>query len=429
MILIYSLKNASRLQYICGFIFNELLTTQFSITQDEDEFNAFSGVKINYSNNDRLTSDIQIIPHGILEQSTIVPQIISCFKHNQYTAFFKTTGNGYAFDIFAACFYLISRYEEYLPHKKDMYGRYAHENSMAYQNDFLHLPIINIWVNDFANILLEKNPTIKFSLPNFNFVPTYDIDIAYSYKSKGLIRNMGGFIKSPSINRLQVLFGIKKDPFDCYDWLESLHNTYQLQPIYFFLVAEKNVGYDKNILPSKSIVQKLIQRIAQSNNIGIHPSWQSGDDILLFNNEIKLLENISNEPVTSSRQHYIRFNLPDGYQRIVNAGITNDYSMGYGSINGFRASTGSAFNWYNLKEDKETSLRIHPFCYMEANSFYEQKNSASEALQEMQQYLIVCKENGCNMITIWHNHFLGSAKLYAGWKSAYETFIRNNFGK
>jgi len=38
-----------------------------------------------------------------------------------FSAFFKSEGD-YPFDIFSAVFYLLSRYEEYLPYKKDMYG-------------------------------------------------------------------------------------------------------------------------------------------------------------------------------------------------------------------------------------------------------------------------------------------------------------------
>ena len=53
-------------------------------------------------------------------------------------------------------FFLLSRYEEYLPHSKDQYGLYAHENSIAYKEGFLHQPLINIWLEDFRKLLEKK---------------------------------------------------------------------------------------------------------------------------------------------------------------------------------------------------------------------------------------------------------------------------------
>ncbi|MEI9910100.1 MAG: hypothetical protein WDO71_10735 [Bacteroidota bacterium] len=158
--------------------------------------------------------------------------------------------------------------------------------------------------------------------------------------------------------------------------------------------------------------------------VGIHPSWKSGDDVSLLTKEIETLSQLNGSPVVSSRQHYIRFNLPDGYRRLIDNGIQFDFSMGYGSINGFRASVASPFYWYDLEKEEQTKLTLFPFCYMEANSFYEQKNSAREALEEMRHYYKVIKSVNGYFIMIWHNSFLGTDTLYAGWRDVYEQFIK-----
>ena len=97
--------------------------------------------------------------------------------------------------------------------------------------------------------------------------------------------------------------------------------------------------------------------------------------------------------------------------------------MGYGSINGFRASVASVFYWYDLSKEEQTDLRIHPFCFMDANSFYEQHYSAAQAYDEMLHYYKVCKDVNGTLTTIWHNNFLGGAKEFNGWKEIYEKFI------
>jgi hypothetical protein len=395
----------------------------FSIANDKEEFKNFNGIKINYSNEVINNEHFTIGNIGLLFENGIAQQKIDCFETNGYKAFFKTENSDFPFDIFSSTFYLLSRYEEYLPHTKDEYGRYAHTNSLAFKENFLSLPLINIWVKDFAAQIKNKFSLFTFHFSPFTFIPTYDIDIAFSYKHKGLLRNIGGFLKKPSLNRVKVLLGLQKDPFETYTYLDKLHERYNLKSHYFFLIAEKNGAYDKNILPNKRAIQKLIKQHVQKYDIGLHPSWQSGDNFLLLKKEKKQLENIIGLPVKNSRQHYIRFNLPKGYRRLIDAGITDDYSMGYGSINGFRASVASPFYWYDVENEIQTDLKIHPFCFMEANSFYEQKLTAEQAYSEMMHYYSTCKNVGGQMITVWHNNIFGTDSEFKGWKEKYEQFI------
>ena len=423
MLLIYSHIVSSRLQYICSFIFKELMGIDYKLTIDSEKFKDHTGPKINYSNSKLSQDDFHISNHKLLFERGLKPQQINCFTINGNTAFFKSANSDFPFDILAASFNLLSRYEEYLPHEKDMYGRYDYVNSLANREGFLNLPLINIWVLQLAEALKLKFSGLQLQLPAFNFQPTYDIDIAYAYKHKGFVRNIGGFLKSPSAERIKVLAGSNKDPFDCYGCLHQFHQQNNLQPVFFFLAAQKNGRYDKNILPYKDAMWKLIKQHAKKYSIGLHPSWQSGDDKSLLKKEKEQLEAMAETEINQSRQHYIRFNLPEGYNRLIAAGITDDYSMGYGSINGFRASVASSFYWYNLEKEEQTGLRIHPFCFMDANSFYEQKQDTKQTAEELKHYLHVCKQVNGTLITIWHNNFLGTAPEFKGWKEMYEAFI------
>jgi hypothetical protein len=423
MLLFYSHTSSARLQYTCFFILKELLGVEYEICIDPERFRLYDGPKLNYSNAHIGDKEFFIQNHPLLFEEDIRNQEVDVFAVFGNKAFFRAQAGDLPFDIFAAAFYLLSRYEEYLPHEKDMYGRYACENSFAYKQNVLHLPLVNLWVKEFARVLKQKFPDIHYKQPAFQFQPTYDIDIAYSYKYKGLLRNTGGFLKAPSKERLLVLAGKQEDPFDCYEYLQQLHERFGLDPIYFFLVAEQNSRFDKNILPHKDAMITLVKRHAARYRIGLHPSWHSGDDKSLLRKEKEQLEYMCDRRVTISRQHYIRFNLPEGYQRLIAAGITDDYSMGYGTSNGFRASVASSFFWYDLEKEQQTSLRIHPFCFMDANSFYEQKQKAGESLEEMKHYLEICKQVNGTLITIWHNNFLGSSAKFQDWRSVYEQFI------
>jgi len=429
-LLIYTQYSSPRVDYIFSTLLRALGIQNFAFTTDKKLFEISSDAKINYSPQPVTEDEIWIEPADLLFENKIKQQQIVCFDYSSSKAFYKTSQGDFPFDIFAASFYLLSRYEEYLPHKNDMYGRYAHENSLAYRENFLQLPLVNLWLQDLGKLLKQKFPSLILNPKPFIFLPTYDIDIAFSYLHKGIQRNLGGFINSMWHSewslvkeRMDVLFSKQQDPFDSYEWLDKLHETYHLQPLYFFLLSEQNKDYDKNILPKKHAIKKLVQQHAEKYNVGIHPSWQSGDKPELVKQEIAKLESLSGKKVTQSRQHYIRMHLPTTYKRLIDEGIKQDYSMGYGSINGFRASYCLPYLWYDLQKETTTTLTIYPFCFMDANSYYEQHCNCEEAFKEMNYYYNITKQVNGLFITIWHNHFLGTDKMFTGWKEMYARFL------
>jgi len=431
-LLIYIKHTSSRADYIFSILLPASGVGNYQLTADKLFFKNWAEAKINYSEERITQEEFWIKPVNLLFENCIKEQKTVVFEWNETKAFFKTNDSDFPFDIFAASFYLIARYEEYLPHQLDMYGRYSHENSLAFKENFLQLPLVNIWLQHFKKELLQKFPSLHLTPSAFRLLPTYDIDIAWSYRHKGWLRNFGGLIMSLAENdwaaaseRINVLFGKHIDPFDSYEWLYRLHEEYKLKPVYFFLLADKNKDYDKNILPAQRALRKLIQQHSDKYSTGIHPSWQSGDKTGLLQKEIKTLEKITGRKVNKSRQHYIRMTLPGTCRRLIEAGITEDYSMGYGSINGFRASYCLPFKWYDLQEEKATSLTVFPFCFMDANSYYEQHETCEDALNEMNHYYEITKEVNGLLIMIWHNHFLGTDKMFEGWKEIYRTFCLN----
>jgi hypothetical protein len=428
MLTIYSEHTSPRLEYICNVLFKEQLGIDYTISNNADSLEG--NFIINYSTQRLSINAFQIIPHGLLFENKIHEQEIDIFRFKSFiydnkktTAFFAIPSSNFPFDIFSAAFYLLSRYEEYLPYEKDSYGRFYHKQSLAYQNDFLEIPLVNIWIQEFKKVLSLQFENLECKQHAFKTILSYDIDIAWSYKNKGFFRNIGGFLINPDIKRLKVILGLKKDPFDAYEFLDGLHKSVTTEIIYFFLVAQSISKYDKNISPENKQMKELIQSTSSNYKVGLHPSWKSNNYQTILNNEKVALENISGKNITDSRQHYIQFRLPDTYEHLIKAGIQNDYSMGYGSINGFRASFAGSFYWYHLKEEKTTSLRLFPFCFMDANSFYEQYQDAETSFQEIMHLKNECEKVNGLFISIFHNNFLGTDKRFAGWATMYAAFI------
>ncbi|HYC27996.1 MAG TPA: hypothetical protein VEB42_04255, partial [Chitinophagaceae bacterium] len=183
LMLLFSKHITNRLRYIAGFIGEELFDKAIELTDNVEEFQQYTGNRINYSN-ERIEGAFNLAPHNLLFEKDIKPQQIVCFELNNHKAFFRAGNSDLGFDVFAATFYLLSRYEEYLPHKKDEYERYAHVESLAYREGFLHLPLVNYWLEDLKTALKQVFPAIGFHRHTFKFLPTYDIDMAWSYRNK-----------------------------------------------------------------------------------------------------------------------------------------------------------------------------------------------------------------------------------------------------
>lgn len=429
MIAVYTKEISHRIHYIVTTLFDG----EVVLYDNKDAFGNCANVKINYSN-ENVAGSFRIGSSGFLTETGIKEQLVEVFEWNKLPVFFRAEGN-LPFDIFAASFYLISRYEEYLPHNKDGYGRYAHSESMAFKYRFIKNPLVDLWMLQLSKLIAEFFTGAIFPVRTFRYLPTYDIDIAYGFRHHSVFRNAAGFVKDiiqlhlkSFLARFETLILSKPDPFDTFSYLDDLHSHFGLDPVYFFLVAQKRKGFDKNISPTSAAMKSLIEETSRKYQTGIHPSWQSGDSEELLQQEIAVMNQITGRATTLSRQHYLRFTLPTTYQKLEKNGISEEFSMGYATINGFRASYSRPFLWYDLSKERISSLIVRPFCYMDATSIFKQKDDPEETLNELQSFHDIVKSVNGEMITIFHNHFLSNDEYGRMWRAVYEKFLSANFG-
>src|SRR5262245_25691600 len=120
MLLVYVPKNTPRLHYIFDFIFNEILGVEFRITTDKDEFIKSDLPKVNYSTT-QFDSEIFVPAANLVFEKGIREQEVSFNIWNDVPVlFYSHPRYEFPFDLFAASFYMLTRYEEYLPHVRDL---------------------------------------------------------------------------------------------------------------------------------------------------------------------------------------------------------------------------------------------------------------------------------------------------------------------
>jgi hypothetical protein len=430
MFILLSEAPSPRLEYAASLLFGEILGVGLRITQDRALWEASDQFRIQYTR-DAHADAFRIVPEGLLHEKGIRPVKPTVAAFGKLPVLFPSPEGDFPFDILSAAFYLITRYEEYLPHRTDAFGRYDHRDSLSWQGGFLDRPLVDIWAAMLREALQRRFPSASFPERPFHFQPTYDIDIAWAHRNRSMLRTFSGAFASlmkgrfaDVFDRAATLIGNRPDPYDTYAWLDSLHEAHRSDPLYFFLVAGSMSRFDRNISPDHPAMRTLIAHHARRYRVGLHPSWASGNDAGLLSDEAaRISELTAAGTVRHSRQHYLRFNLPETYRALLRIGITDDHSMGYGAVNGFRASTCTPFLWYDLGEERSTGLVVHPFCFMDATAHHELGMDPATSFSSLLAYRNQVSAVGGVLETVFHNSMLGTHPLYRGWRDAYASFM------
>jgi len=429
MLLVYTHKITPRLNYIFKHYFVRILQIPVTFTTKVDEFVAHNGPKITYSKTP-LGSEFFIRSHDLLFEQGINDIDINVLEWEDTPCFFAAgEASSIPFDIFAAGFYLISRYEEYLPHVQDVHERFPAEESIAVKNSFIERPVIDIWAYKFLILLKEKFPNYNYTDREFNLISTIDVDAAFAFKHKGLVRSLGGIINDVLHfrlinlwNRLLTILNFKKDPFDTFKELIGIKNEYNVKTLFFFLIGDYTT-FDKNISSRNTNFKSLIKSVADYAKIGLHPSYFSIKNVETLKKEKLRLESVINTPVTFSRQHYLRMVIPETYQNLIDLDLLEDYSMGYAKVVGFRASTCTPFYFYDLDFEIQTPLKIYPFAFMDVALKNFMKLSNEESLNKILQLREEVKNVNGTFISLFHNETLSENDIWKGWSTIYKTTV------
>lgn len=431
-ILIYVSKITNRLFYIIELILKEELGISFKFTTDKEKYLSHEGPKMHYGKSP-LENDNGLFLQSVnlLFERDIADQDVKLCKYNDTKAIFPVFNDNsiLPFDVLAASFYIITRYEEYLPHVSDQYNRFQPKDSILYKMEAFETPIINIWAKELGEIITSKYPDIQLKKKTFKFIPTYDIDAAWAYRNKGLFRTTAAFLRDALVfntdeikRRYEVLTKKRIDPFDTFDYQIELQKELKLKPLYFILCGDYNTN-DKNISIRNKEFQELIKHIGDYALVGIHPSFSSYLQKDVIKDEIKRLSEVLNRDVTMSRQHFLRLSLPKSYQILNELDITDDYTMGYASQAGFRAGYADTFAFFDLENDTKTKLNIHPFALMDGTMRDYLDLDVHESFDKAKKLVDEVKKVNGTFILLWHNETLSGEKRWEGWITLYRKIL------
>ena len=414
MLLIYSLKTTQRITYIFKHICFRILGIEVNFTNVIEDFIAYSGPKLSYGKKE-LGDELFIQSTELLMQDGFESIDITVKDWGETTCFFAVGKNSsLPFDIFAASFYLLSRYEEYLPQVKDEKGRFLASESIAFKAGFLQDPVVDIWAYKFKDLLLQTFPDIKYSARKPCVHTIINASQPLLYRNKGLLRILIGFFNDlfsfnlkSIFDRSSVLFGFRKDPFNTFNWIiNSVKKSKSSLTVFFLLGASKI--FEESLNSQKESFKLLIKNVSDYQEIGLIFSDQALNSLTVLNEEKEKIEAITNRTLRSSMNNDYLVSLPHNYRNLIELEITTDYTMVYENVIGFRASTCSPFLFYDLDYEIVTPLKIHPISLTTKGL---NKTSTSKKIETIQKMMeSVKKVNGTFSMIFDNYNFMNSKK-------------------
>ncbi len=429
MLLVYTHKITPRLTYTFKHICKRILGLEVRFTSKIEDFIAHDSLKMSYTKQP-LSNELFIRSNELLFEQGLSDLDINVQKWDNTKGFFATgERSDLPFDIFASSFYLLSRYEEYLPHVTDDFGRFMAKESLAYNHRFLNQPVVDIWAYKLRDVLQKRFPDFKFNERHFKIQPVIDVPTAFYFRQKGLLRTIGGTLNDirrfelrQLYQRYTVLMGFNRDPYDTFKWIITKQKQSKFKFTVLFLIGDYST-YDKNINANKKQFVSLIKSVADYCDVGIKASYLSLDDISILKKEKLKMEAITNTDLKAVRHSFSKLNLPTSYRNLVELEINQDFTMGYIDTLGFRAGTCTPFQFYDLDYEVQTPLQINPYhCLDFALLKYQSELDKTEHLQKL---IDEVKAVNGTFAAVFHNYTFSDLDRWKGYRSLFNIILES----
>lgn len=409
-------EKTPRLEYVLGFVFNQVLQTPFRLHLSQSD--EIPTENVIYYGKENSSQKIWIKAHSLLFDQSNDFIKFKTVNYQLFTYPFAVDKGGvFPFDPFAIAFYFLSQYEEQTDKiSLDELQRFCVSDSQI--APYIHYPMVDTVCKMLKLRLIDLGVLFGKQENRYSFLPTFDIDIAYAHQAKSLKRHffgtakLGVKLKYKEFNeRMRVWIGLNADPYDVFDELLDVFDQHQVRALFFALMA-KGGKYNNNNSISSPLFQNLLKKLNQKQNVFLHSSFYTMDEPALLIEEKKVLEKLINTEVKSNRQHFLRFSLPDYWKMLIENDFSDDYSQGFHNTWGYRCGTSYSHNAYDVKNDTVLPLIIHPFTFMDTALIKMCKDDVVKVHEKMIDIILDAKKDGIPCTGVWHNYAMPKGGLY-----------------
>ncbi len=379
-----------------------------------------------------------------LEEKSDHTNEIIVFKPSHHTSEEITIQDkhiNFYFDIITPSFLLLSRKEETLTGKRDFHGRFRYYDSIVFHYGLIDVPLVDEYAMLLRQKLLEAGfPAHKLQKRQGQLIPTHDIDHLMRFHSRWQAYK-SIFGRDLLINHKPRV--VKESLREYREWKQnSCHDPYitaiadllelekELPSIFFFQsMTSEDAGMAYDIRQKEAAAAwKMV--VDAGKTVGIHGSYPSFDKPERLLQETWRLRELSGQPITYGRQHYLRFeagadNRTPTLTAWVESGITDDFTLGFAEYAGFRCGTCHPYPLYDLVKDQTSYCIEHPLILMDGTLFDYMRLTYLDCQKLIQKLYRQCMDVEGDFVILWHNHLL-RRNYYPLYKKLYVPLIQEH---
>ena len=410
MLLIYTHRISNRLRYITQQCIENILKLDFELTTSVEDFIKHDGPKITYAKQP-LQNEFFIESHPLLFEKGVRAIDVTAGDWNDIPYFFGVGEKSkIPFDLFAASFFLLSRYEEILFHVKNPKNEFKSELSVLHKLDALKRPLIDLWMNAFYQSLQENFDQIPERASEVNYELSLNVVQAFKYSGRGLMRHLTesiGDIARLNFNTIKKRFAVWtgriEDPFLIYNDLIHRLDSSDIK-LRFFFEYSKYLFEDQNISRFRSSLNRLIKSVADYKTVALSISHLGLQDSNALERERLELTKQIHRPIWYALHSKLNLRMPHYYKRLIDAELRDDFSMGYADKIGFRSGTSSTHFFYDLDVEMVQPLKVHPFVM--TNQVFKNRRAAKQAFSDLRAVVNETQKIGGNLRFVFSNEFV-----------------------
>ena len=427
-------------QYIIDIIFNEFLGLPYELRCDsnDDDYYIWLNDKTLTVKNHLFTSSRcdYLIPSALPEASysknSFSPENDIPILCGGEELGVSSDGIHCDNDIFANCFFMLSRMEEAIGGELDAHDRFPASSSIAYKYKFLDRPVVDEYTEMLWNMLVFLDPELQRKTVKPCTFVTCDMDAPFDPVRRSLKKTISssalGLLAPPRFstfitiwkNYAYQLFGITRyDDFrENIDWIMSA-NEKMGNNVAFYFITKATSKFDGTVDFSSAEMLELLKDIhSRGHEIGLHPGYDCFDNEEHFKNAAAVLRKgmaragIEQDKI-GGRMHYLRWNIMKTPQLWELEGFQYDSTLGYADQAGFRCGTSKEFTMFDLLNRRPLALKQRPLVNMECTIIspeYENLGYSDRAIRRFLSFKEKSHRYKGIYTILWHNSHMNNIK-------------------